>query len=106
MTISENVLNLATPLQCRRGERAILEASEYVPAAGELIVATDTGEIRAGDGVNVWADLATFDSTSITNNLTTSTAGTALDAVQGNALNTRISAIEDITGIDGGVITE
>ena len=92
-------------LQSRRGTSTDLALSEYVPAAGELVIATDTGEIRYGDGVNVWGKLKTCDNTKISNNLETVEAGEALDAVQGKVLNDRLRTLEGVRGIDCGEIT-
>ena len=102
---NNNVMSISGPILHKRGTEAALNASDYVPAAGEIIVATDTGRIKAGDGVNTWANLASYDETTINNNLTTQTAGTALDAAQGYALNSRLVAVEGITSIDCGEIT-
>lgn len=43
--------------QQRRGTAAEWNTSDYVLAAGELGVTTDTGIIKIGDGVNGWTDL-------------------------------------------------
>ena len=104
-TIQEGIMVLSAPIQHKRGSSAVLAASGYVPAAGELIVAIDTGEIRCGDGVNTWPNLPSYDGTEIASNLTTTTTGKALDATQGKALNDRLVTLEGITGIDCGEIT-
>ena len=104
-TITEGIMMLSLPIQHKRGTSAVLEASGYVPAAGEILVATDTGEMRAGDGVNTWTNLPSYDGTEIANNLTTATTGKALDASQGKALNERLVTLESVTGIDCGEIT-
>lgn len=103
-TITEGVMVLTSPIQHKRGTSAVLETSGYVPAAGEIVIATDTGEMRAGDGINTWANLPKYDGTEIANNLTTSASGKALDATQGKALNDRLVTLEGITGIDCGEI--
>ena len=54
MNINEGILFLDKSLQCKRGISSDLASSEYVAAVGELIIAIDTGEIRYGDGVNVY----------------------------------------------------
>jgi hypothetical protein len=41
----------------RRGTEAQWNLATYVPGAGEICVATDTGLIKVGDGVNVWSEL-------------------------------------------------
>ena len=66
-TINNNVMNISGPILHKRGTEAALNASEYIPAAGEIIIATDTGRIKAGDGVNTWANLAAYDETTINN---------------------------------------
>ena len=104
-TFSEGIMSFSGAIQHKRGTSTALAASGYVPAAGEIIIATDTGEIRAGDGVNTWANLPSYDGTEIANNLTTSTTGKALDASQGKAMNDRLVTLEGITGIDCGEIT-
>ena len=88
-TFNEGIMTLSGPIQHKRGTSAALAASNYVPAAGEIVIATDTGEMRSGDGVNT----------------TTTTTGKALDATQGKALNDRLGTVEGITGIDCGEIT-
>ncbi|MBQ7220805.1 MAG: putative Ig domain-containing protein [Synergistaceae bacterium] len=103
--INEGVIFFDHALQNRRGTSADLALCEYVPAPGELVIATDTGEIRYGDGVNVWANLKTCDNTKITNNLETSDTGEALDAAQGKVLNDRLRMLEGLRGIDCGEIT-
>ena len=103
-TFSEGIMTITGPIQHKRGTNAALEASDYVPAAGEIIIATDTGRIKAGDGTHTWSNLPAYDETEIANDLTTATAGKALDATQGKALNERLSVLENITGINCGVI--
>ena len=102
--IREGILLLNRPLQSKRGVSADLAHSEYVAASGELIVATDTGEMRYGDGVNSWSGLKTCDNTRIANNLETVDSGEVLDAAQGMVLNNRLIALEGIRGIDCGEI--
>lgn len=104
-TFSEGIMTLSGPIQHKRGTSAALAASNYVPAAGEIVIATDTGEMRSGDGVNTWSNLPSYDGTEIANNLTTAITGKALDASQGKALNERLATVEGITGIDCGEIT-
>ena len=105
-TISEGVMKISGTIQHKRGLSAVLAESEYVPAAGEIIVATDTGEMKAGDGVKTWAELPSYDGTEIANNYTEEATGKALDAVKGKDLNDRVVVLEGITGIDCGEITE
>ena len=104
-TFNENVMSISGPIQHRRGLSATLGASDYVPAAGEVLVATDTGEMKAGDGVHTWAQLPSYDGTQIANNYTETATGKALDAVKGKDLNDRLETVEGITGIDCGEIT-
>ena len=104
-TFNEGVMRISGPIQHKRGTSADLAASNYVPAVGEIVIATDTCEIRSGDGVNTWSNLPSYDGTEIANNLTTTATGKALDASQGKALNDRLGVVEGITGIDCGEIT-
>ena len=104
-TFNEGIMSFTGAIQHKRGTAAALAASNYVPAAGEIVIATDTGEMKAGDGTNTWSNLPSYDGTEIANNLTTSTTGKALDASQGKALNDRLGTVEGITGIDCGEIT-
>ena len=83
-TFNENVMSIGI-IQHKRGTSAALAASNYVPAAGEIVIATDTGEMKSGDGVNTWSNLPSYDGTEIANNLTTTATGKALDASQGKA---------------------
>ena len=77
-TFSEGVMTFSGAIQHKRGTSAALAASNYVPAAGEIVIATDTGEMRSGDGTNTWTNLPSYDGTEIANNLTTTTTGKAL----------------------------
>ena len=104
-TFNETIMTLSGPIQHKRGTAAALAASNYVPAAGEIVIATDTGEMRSGDGTNTWSNLPSYDGTEIANNLTTTAMGKALDASQGKALNDRLGTVEGIPGIDCGEIT-
>lgn len=105
-TFSSTTMVISGPIQHKRGTSAALNASDYVPAAGEVLVATDTGEMKAGDGVKTWAQLPSYDGTQIANNYTETSTGKALDAVKGKDLNDRLETVEGITGIDCGEITE
>ena len=44
-------------MQLRRGTAAGLAAANEVPLAGELVVETDTGKVKAGDGVSAYNSL-------------------------------------------------
>ena len=104
-TINNHVMNISGPILHKRGTTEALAASDYIPQPGEIIIATDTGRIKAGDGTHTWENLPAYDETTINNNLTTQVEGTALDAAQGYALNQRLLAVEDITSIDCGEIS-
>lgn len=80
--IQDGILNLTSPIQHKRGTTAALEQSNYIPAAGEIIIATDTGLIKAGDGIHTW------------NELHSSTHDTS-------ALESRIAALESILSQSG-----
>ena len=54
---TEIIKRISTPVQHRRGTEANLEASDYIPAPGEIVTATDTGVIKAGDGIHTWSEL-------------------------------------------------
>ena len=105
MAINDGSLVISDPIQHKRATSVILATSGYVPAAGEIVIATDTGEIRAGDGVNTWANLASYDGTEVINSYTETEEGKALDAVKGKDLNDRVTNIENISSIDCGEIT-
>lgn len=105
MAINDGSLVISGPIQHKRATSVILATSGYVPAAGEIVIATDTGEIRAGDGVNTWANLASYDGTEVVNSYTETEEGKALDAVKGKDLNDRVTNIENISSIDCGEIT-
>jgi hypothetical protein len=47
-------------LQHKRGTAAILTANNPTIAAGEIVVETDTGRIKIGDGSTAWSSLAYF----------------------------------------------
>lgn len=104
-TFNEGVMVISGPIQHKRGTAEALAASNYIPAAGEIVVATDTGEMRAGDGSHTWSELPSYDGTEIANNYNETSTGKALDAVKGKDLNDRLETVEGITGIDCGEIT-
>ena len=54
---TEIIKNIRSPIQHRRGTETALEASDYIPAPGEIVTATDTGVIKAGDGIHTWSEL-------------------------------------------------
>ncbi len=105
-TISEGMLTINGPIQHKRGTSAVLDESDYVPAPGEIIIATDTGAMKAGDGEHTWAELPSSEGIPIVNNYAETVSGKALDAVKGKDLNDRLEELEGITGIDCGEITE
>ena len=81
--IRDNIITFSGAIQHRRGSADTLSVSDYVPLAGELLVATDTGDIRVGDGVHSWAELPT----------------------PNKEILQRISALETFNGIDCGEIS-
>lgn len=48
---------VGTRMQQRRATAAVWTTSDYVLAAGELGVTTDTGILKIGDGSNTWSEL-------------------------------------------------
>ena len=104
-TFTNTVMALGGPIQHKRGTLAALKASDYVPAPGEILVATDTGFIKVGDGEHTWSELPQSDATEIAANYTETVEGKALDATMGKDLNERLEVVEGITGIDCGEIT-
>ena len=104
-TITEGNMVLSGPVQHKRGTSAVLAASAYIPAAGEIVVATDTGEMRAGDGIHTWRNLPSYDGTEVINSYQETEEGKALDAVKGKDLNDRVTILENVTSIDCGEIT-
>ena len=105
-TITNNVMTITGAIQHKRGLSTVLAESDYVPAAGEIIVATDTGEMKAGDGSHTWSQLPSYDGTQIANDYNQTATGKALDATKGKDLNDRLEDFEGITGIDCGEIEE
>ena len=105
-SITEGIMILNGPVQHKRGTKAALETSDYIAAAGEIVVAIDTGEMKAGDGIHTWSELPSYDGTEVANDYEQTTAGKALDAVKGKDLNDRVVVLESITSIDCGEITE
>ena len=104
-TINSNVLTISGAVQHKRATAAVLAASNYVPVAGEIIGATDTGEMKFGDGVHTWAELPAFDGTQIVDDYTSTSATAGLSAAKGKDLNDRLADFEGITSIDCGEIT-
>ena len=104
-TINNNILTFSGTLQLKRATAAVLATSDYVPAAGEIIGSTDTGEIKFGDGIHTWSQLPSPDTTEIVNAYSEEIAGKALDATKGKDLNDRVAVLEGITGIDCGEIS-
>ena len=103
-TINNNILSFNGALQHKRGTKAALDASDYVPLAGELLIAIDTGHIKAGDGSHTWSQLPSPAATEIENSFDAEIAGKALDATKGKNLHDRVTVLEGITGIDCGEI--
>ena len=103
--INNNIMTFDGRLQMKRGSKAALEASDYVPAAGEVIGATDTGEMKFGDGTHTWSELPSYDGTLIEDSYASTSATSGLSAAKGKDLNDRLAAFEGMTGIDCGEIT-
>ena len=101
---NKGVMGISGAIQHKRGTEVALTASDYVLAAGEIVVATDTGRMKAGDGIHTWSELSASDNTEIANDYSQTTAGKALDAVKGKDLNDRLAVFENLTGINCGVI--
>ncbi len=99
------ILELAGAVQHKRATAEVLAASDYVPKAGEIIGATDTGEIKFGDGIHTWSELPSSDATEIIDNYNSTSATAGLSAAKGKDLNERLSEFEEIAGIDCGEIT-
>ena len=104
-TVNANVLTISGAVQHKRATAAVLAASDYVPAAGEIIGATDTGEMKFGDGTKTWSELPAFDGTQIVDGYDSTSVTAGLSAAKGKDLNTRLSNLEEITSIDCGEIT-
>lgn len=51
------ILKMNGSLQHRRATSIEWEHSSYIPFDGEICVAIDTGETRAGNGVDTWSNL-------------------------------------------------
>lgn len=104
--INDNIINFTGAIQHKRGSLHALIESHYVPRPGELLVATDTGEIRVGDGTHSWSDLpAPIYAAETFNSFDADTEGKALDALKGKELNERVSVLEGVIGIDCGEIS-
>jgi hypothetical protein len=48
---------IGTTLQLKGATAATWAASSYIPAVREPVVAYDTGDVRIGDGINLWPSL-------------------------------------------------
>ena len=104
-TINNNVMTFSGTLQHKRALSSVLAQSDYVPAAGEIIGATDTGEVKFGDGTHTWSELPSYDGTLIEDTYSSTSATSGLSAAKGKDLNDRLAAFEAMTGIDCGEIT-
>ena len=69
-TFLNGVMSMSRVIQLKMGTAAALTASDYVPAAGELVGAIYTGELRIGDGIHTLGKLPSYDRTQIANNYT------------------------------------
>ena len=85
--------------------------ANFILAAGEIGLEKDTGRIKFGDGVSTWSELSYSDSTEIVDDLDIITnknqetyANKAASAKVVKNIDKRVQSIENITGIDGGVI--
>ncbi len=56
-TINNGILELTGTIQHKRGTSAAWATTSYVPKAGELAIATDTGKIKVGNGTDNYNDL-------------------------------------------------
>ena len=65
-------------IQLRRGTSSALSAVNEVPLAGEIVLETDTGKMKIGDGVTNYNDLGYINS-SDNSNLTHETWSLTLD---------------------------
>jgi len=54
-------------LQHKRGTAAILTANNPTIPAGEIVVETDTGRSKVGDGTTAWVNLPYADSSAASN---------------------------------------
>ena len=104
-SFSEHVLSITGAVQHKRAAAAVLANSDYVPKAGEIIGATDTGEMKFGDGTHTWSELPAYDGTQIVNAYNSDSTTAGLSAAKGKDLNTRLESFEDLVGIDCGEIT-
>ena len=57
MNITNGVLKLGKPIQNRGGIAAILSEANPLLKAREIMVETDTGKMKIGDGIHSWNDL-------------------------------------------------
>ncbi len=89
MSVSNNILSLGR-IQQKRATSTVLASSSYIALPGELVVATDTGEIKVGDGVKTWSELP-------------SVGGSGGDT---SALEDRIEALENVAGLGDSTITD
>jgi len=60
MAILEGILSLNSGLQLRGGRADILQAVNPVLLAREIMIETDTGKLKVGDGTTHWNDLAYY----------------------------------------------
>ena len=105
-TFQNGVMSLNGHIINKHGTLAILESSNYVPSAGELIAATDTGQIRVGDGVHTWSNLPDKNITEITSAKSRITAletdntssKSRISTLEGVNAGNRLTALETLTG--------
>lgn len=60
MAILEGILSLNSGLQLRGGRADILQAVNPVLLAREIMIETDTGMLKVGNGTSHWNDLAYY----------------------------------------------
>ena len=60
MTINAGVLKLSSGIQLRGGRADILQAVNPVLLEREIMIETDTGKLKIGNGISAWNDLAYY----------------------------------------------
>jgi hypothetical protein len=79
----------------RRGTAAALAAANETPAAGQIIVETDTNRLKVGDGVTPWNSLGYINNDIVIGDVTGLQA--ALDGKAALSHTHTVSAITDLT---------
>lgn len=78
-------------LQIRRGTAADFKATDPILKAGEPAISLDTGELKIGDGISKWSDLAYFSSVLV------KTAIVNIPSIQANTSHTLKIPIDSIS---------